>query len=92
MKKFLSTIVLATFTAVCSFGAAAADTSSKGGNTAGSSDSKEKWEKRYGEGGKGNQSTSEIMKEKEPKDMNPEEKYEYRDQEVMNKKPYKEKK
>jgi len=92
MKKFVSTIVLAAFTAVCSFGAAAADTSSKGGNTAGSSDSKEKWEKKYGEGGRGNESTSDITKNKEPKDLGPGVKYEYRDQEVMDKKPYKEKK
>jgi hypothetical protein len=88
MNKFISTVILAAFAAVYSFGAAAADTSN--GNTTGnSSDKKEKWEKKYGKGGKGNESTSEIMKNEEPKDLSPEEKYEYRDQEVMNKKPYK---
>ena len=86
MNKYTSTVILAAFTAVYSLGAAAADTS---GNAP--RDSKEKkWEDKYGEGGRGDQSTSEIMKNKEPKDLSPKEKYEYRDQEVMNKKPYKE--
>jgi hypothetical protein len=88
MNKFISTVILAAFTAVFSFGVAAADTSNDN-KTGNSSDNKEKWEKKYGKGGKGNDSTSEIMKNQEPKDLSPEEKYEYRDQETMNKKPYK---
>lgn len=88
MNKFISTVILAAFTAVCSFGAIAADTS---GNAPG--DSKEKkWEDKYGKGGKGDESTSKIMENKESKNLSPKEKYEYRDQEQMNKKPYKESK
>jgi hypothetical protein len=88
MNKFISTIILAAFTAVYSLGAAAADTSNKSDNA--TRDSKEKkWEDKYGEGGRGNKSTSQIMENKESKDLNPREKYEYRDQEEMNKKPYK---
>ncbi|HET7061557.1 MAG TPA: hypothetical protein VFI43_05205 [Nitrosospira sp.] len=88
MNKFISTVILTAFTAVFSFGATAAD-SSNDNTTGNSSDKKEKWEKKYGKGGKGDDSTSEIMKNKEPKDLSPDEKYEYRDQETMNKKPYK---
>lgn len=85
MSKFILTVILSAFTAVYSLGAVAADSSD---NT--TRDSKEKkWEDKYGEGGKGSQSTSEIMKNKEPKSLSPKEKYEYRDQEVMNEKPYK---
>jgi hypothetical protein len=39
--------------------------------------------------GKQPSSTSEIMKEQMPKDLPPGVKEEYRDQEMMNKKPYK---
>lgn len=85
MNKLISTVILTTFTAVCSFGAIAADTSSNA-----PPDSKEKkWEDKYGKGGKGDESTSKIMEEKESKNLSPKEKYEYRDQETMNKKPYK---
>ncbi|MEP6880117.1 MAG: hypothetical protein ABI865_14860 [Nitrosospira sp.] len=85
MSKFILTVILSAFTAVYSLGAVAADTSD---NT--TRDSKEKkWEDKYEKGGRGNTSTSEIMENKEPKDLSPKEKYEYRDQEVMNEKPYK---
>ncbi len=85
MNKFVLTVILSAFTAVYSLGAVAADTSDNA-----KSDSKEKkWEDKYGDGGKGNKSTSEIMENKEPKDLSPDEKYKYRDQEQMNKKPYK---
>lgn len=90
MNKFISTIILAAFTAVYSLGATAADTSGQNNNTTGNSSSnKEKWEKKYGDAGKGNKSTSEIMQNEMPKDVSPDTKYEYRDQETMNKKPYK---
>ena len=89
MNKFISTVILAAFTAACSIGAIAADTS--GNATTG--DSKEKkWEDKYGKGGKGAESTSQIMENEESKNLSPKEKYEYRDQEKMNKKPYKESK
>ncbi len=96
MNKLISTVILGVFTAVCSFGSVAADTSDKNNNTAvnPTDDSlnkinKEKWEKDYGKGGKGDKSTSQIMENKEPKDMSADEKFKYRDQETMNKKPYK---
>ena len=85
MNKLISTVILTTFPAVCSFGAIAADTSDNAPR-----DSKEKkWEDKYGKGGKGDESTSKIMENKESKNLSPKEKYEYRDQEEMNKKPYK---
>jgi|tagenome__1003787_1003787.scaffolds.fasta_scaffold20837932_3 hypothetical protein len=91
MNRFISTVILSAFTAVYSFGAIAAGASDKSDNA--TRDSKEKkWEDKYGEGGRGNKSTSEITKNKEPQDLSPKEKYEYRDQEVMDKKPYKESK
>ena len=88
MNKFISTVILAAFTAAYSLGAAAADTSTKSDN-AGRDSKEKKWEDKYGEGGRGNKSTSQIMENKESKNLNPREKYEYRDQEEMNKKPYK---
>jgi len=84
MNKLILTTILAVFTAVYSLGAAA-DTSDKSDHSR-----KEKWEKEYGHGGSGDASTSEIMEDEEPKDLSPDEKYKYRDQEVMDKKPYKE--
>lgn len=84
MNKLILTTILAVFTSVCSLGAAA-DTSDKSDHS-----KKEKWEKEYGQGGSGDASTSEIMEDEEPKDLSPDEKYKYRDQEVMDKKPYKE--
>jgi len=88
MNKFISTVILAAFTAAYSLGAAAADTPAKSDN-AGRDSNEKKWEDKYGEGGRGDKSTSQIMENKESKDLNPREKYEYRDQEQMNKKPYK---
>lgn len=89
MNKFISSVILSAFTAVYSLGAIAAGASDKSDSP--TRDSKEKeWEDKYGKGGRGNTSTSEITKNKEPKDLSPTEKYEYRDQEVMDKKPYKE--
>ena len=89
MKKLISTVILTAFTAVCSFSAIA--------GSDGSDKNKEKMtkpsssqEKRDGDKyGKQPSSTSEVMKEQFPKDLSPGEKYEYRDQEVMDKKPYK---
>ena len=92
MNKLISTGILAVFAAVCSFGAVAADTSGTAVNPTDDSlnkVNKEKWEKDYGKGGKGDKSTSQIMEDKEPKDMSADEKFKYRDQETMNKKPYK---
>lgn len=97
MNKFTSSIILAAFTAVYSLGATAADTSDKNNNTAvnPTDDSlnkinKKKWEKEYGDSGKGDKSTSQIMQNEEAKDIPADEKYKFRDQETMNKKPYKE--
>ena len=86
MKKLILTVILTAFTAVCSFSAVAgSDGSDK------NKDAKSSQDKRDGDKyGKQPSSTSEIMKEQFPKDLSPEEKARYRDQEVMNKKPYKE--
>jgi len=89
MNKFISTVILATFTAVCSFGSVAADDSVNPTDDSRNKINKEKWEKDYGKGGKGDKSTSQIMENKESKDMSADEKFKYRDQETMNKKPYK---
>jgi hypothetical protein len=85
MKKLISTVILTAFTAVCSFSAVAgSDGSDKNKDTKSSQD------KRDGDKyGKQPSSTSEIMKEQFPKNLSPEEKSRYRDQEVMDKKPYK---
>ncbi|MEO8991998.1 MAG: hypothetical protein ABI284_03470 [Nitrosospira sp.] len=95
MNKLISTVILGVFAAVCSFGSVAADTSNKNSGTAvnPTDDSlkkidKEKWEKEYGKGGKGDKSTSQIMENKEPADMSADEKFKYRDQETMKTKPY----
>ncbi len=89
MNKFISTVILTIFTAVCSVGVTAAGSDGPDKKTTGNSP--EEWKKEYGDSGKGDSSTSEIMREKTPKDVPADEKAEYRDQEVMNKKPYKEK-
>jgi hypothetical protein len=90
MKKLISTVILAAFTAVCSFGAAAADTDKNKEKMGSSGSSSQTTNKGGGEKyGKQPSSTSEIMKEQMPKDLGPGVKDEYRDQEVMNKKPYK---
>jgi hypothetical protein len=90
MNKFTMTVILATFTAVCSFGAAAGSDDSDKNKETTTKPSPQDTSKRDG-GKKGDQpsSTSEIMREKMPKDLPPGVKHEYRDQEVMNKKPYK---
>lgn len=89
MNKLISTVILAAFTAVCSFGVAA-ESHDKGKETTTSpGSSKKDGDKYYG---KQPSSTSEIMREKVPDDVGQGVKDEYRDQEVMNKKPYKEKK
>jgi hypothetical protein len=92
MNKYISTVILAAFTAVYSLGATAADTSSKDKDKGGTSkyDSPQEWKDKYGKGGKGDDSTSQIMQNETAKDLAPSTKYENRDQEVMNKKPYKE--
>ncbi|SOD40443.1 hypothetical protein [Nitrosovibrio sp. Nv4] len=91
MNKLIVTVILAAFTAVCSFGAAAgSDDSDKNKETTAKPTPPQDTSKRDG-GKKGDQpsSTSEIMREKMPKDLPPGVKHEYRDQEVMDKKPYK---
>ena len=92
MNKLISTVILAAFTAVCSFGAAAAsDDSDKNKETMTKPNPPQTTGKKDGDSRYGKQpsSTSEVMKEQLPKDLGPGVKDEYRDQEVMNKKPYK---
>jgi hypothetical protein len=89
MSKFISTVILAAFTAVFSLGATAGSHDSDKKTTG---NSPEKWKKEYGDSGKGNDSTSEIMQNETPKDVPADRKAEFRDQEVMNKKPYKQEK
>jgi hypothetical protein len=89
MNKLTSTVILATFTAACSFSAFAGSHDTDKGDKG-----KETMTKPYPESKKdkdksGPSSTSEIMREKMPKDLPEGVKQEYRDQEVMNKKPYK---
>lgn len=85
MNKLISTVVIATFTAVCSFGAAAGSddknkepTRKDSSATMGKKDG-DKYEKS------GSTSDSEPMREKTLSEREKE----YKDQEVMNKKPYK---
>ena len=89
MKKLISTVILTAFTAVCSFSAVAgSDGSDKNKDTMTKPSSSQ--DNRNGDKyGKQPSSTSEVMKEQFPKDLSPEEKARYRDQEVMDKKPYK---
>ena len=89
MNKLISTVILAAFTAVCSFGVAAESHDKGKETTTSTGSSKKDGDKYYG---KQPSSTSEIMREKVPDDVGQGVKDEYRDQEVMNKKPYKEKK
>jgi hypothetical protein len=91
MNKLISAVILAAFTAVCSFGVSAESHNKDKGKetTTGTESSKKDGDKYYG---KQPSSTSEIMREKVPDDVGQGVKDEYRDQEVMNKKPYKEKK
>ena len=88
MNKLTSTIVLAAFAAVCSFGAfAGSHDTDKGKETTTKPYSPETSKKDKDK--KEPSSTSEIMREKTPKNLPEGVKHEYRDQEVMNKKPYK---
>jgi len=93
MNKLISTVILTAFTAVCSFGAiAGSHDSNKKDTTSSSSSGSSTQNKSRDDGdkyGKQPRSTSEVMKEQMPKDLSPGVKDEYRDQEVMNKKPYK---
>lgn len=89
MNKFISTVILATFTAVCSFGvvAAGSDASDKNKDTT-SQDSSGK-PQAGSQYGKEPSSTSDVTKNQMPKDLSPEELKKFKDQESMNKKPYK---
>jgi hypothetical protein len=93
MNKLVSTVILAAFTAVCSFGAIAGSHDSDKKDTMGSSSSSSSTQNKNRDDGdkygKQPSSTSEVMKNQMPKDLPPGVKDEYRDQEVMNKKPYK---
>lgn len=89
MNKLISTVILAAFTAVCSFGAAAGShDSDKNKETTTKPSSSQDTSKKDGDKNQPS-STSEIMREKMPKNLPEGTKYEYRDQEVMDKKPYK---
>ena len=90
MNKLISTIILAAFTAVCSFGAIAADYSDKGTTT--SSGSAEKKDSKTGTGKSAEEMKSTRDVTGHEKMPNTERTGEYKDQEVMNKKPYSEKK
>ena len=92
MNKLTSTVILTAFTAVCSFGAIAggSDDSDKGKETMTKPYPPESTSKKDKDKGEPS-STSEIMREKMPKNLPEGVKQEYRDQEIMNKKPYKEK-
>lgn len=90
MNKLISTVIFTTFTAVCSFGAAAGSDVSDKNKEAMRKDSSENTSKKEGDknGGKSGSVSDkggETMREKSL----PERENEYRDQEVMNKKPYK---
>ena len=89
MNKLISTVVLMAFTAVCSFGAAAGSDSDKNKETM-RKDSTENSSKKEGDksGGKSG-SVSDKDRETTRKDSRSTMENEYRDQEVMNKKPYK---
>ena len=84
MNKLISTVILTTFVAVCSFGAAAGS----------DADKKETMRKAYPENtskkegdksGSASDQDSETMREKSLSERQKE----YKDQETMNKKPYK---
>jgi hypothetical protein len=85
MNKLTSIAVLASFTAVCSFSAfAGSHDSDKGAMDKSYQDTSKKDVDKNAPS-----STSEITRNKMPKDLPEGVKQEYRDQEVMNKKPYK---
>ncbi|SCY57982.1 hypothetical protein [Nitrosospira sp. Nsp13] len=90
MNKLISTIILGTLTAVCSFGAAAgSDGSDKKKETMrkdnSENTSKKSGDKYGGTSGSVSDKDSETMREKSLSERE----REYKDQEVMNKKPYK---
>lgn len=89
MNKLMSTLVLAAFTTVCSFGAVAGSDSSDKNREATSNTNRPEAGPQYGAEPT---STADVTKNQFPKDLSPEEKAKFRDQEVMDKKPYKEKK
>jgi hypothetical protein len=90
MNKLVSTVILTAFTAVCSFGAIAGSHDSDKKDTMGSSSSSSSTQnKNRDDRDKEPKSTSDVMKNQMPKDLPPGVKNEYRDQEVMDKKPYK---
>jgi hypothetical protein len=90
MNKFVSTVILTAFTAVCSFGAIAGSHDSDKKDTMGSSSSSSSAQnKNRDDRDKEPKSTSDVMKNQMPRDLPPGVKNEYRDQEVMDKKPYK---
>lgn len=90
MNKLISTIILAIFTAVCSLGAAAgSDGSDKKKETmrkdASENTSKKSGDKYEGTSGSASDKNDETMREKSLSERE----REYKDQEVMDKKPYK---
>ena len=86
MNKLISTIILTTFTAVCSFGAAAAGSDTDKSKETMQKSSPESTSKKEGDkSGSVSDKDSEIMREKSLSEREKE----YKDQETMNKKPYK---
>ena len=84
MNKLISTVILTTFVAVCSFGAAAgSDTDKKETMRKASPESMSK--KEGDKSGSVSDQDSETMREKSLSERQKE----YKDQETMNKKPYK---
>lgn len=91
MNKLISTIILAAFAATCSFGVAAGSHDS-GKETTTSSSSAEKKDNKTGTGKSAEEMKSTRDVTGHEKMPNTERTGEYKDQEVMNKKPYTEKK
>ena len=85
MNKLISTVVIATFTAVCSFGAAAGSDTDKSKETMQKSSPESTSKKEGDKSGSVSDKDSEIMREKSLSEREKE----YKDQETMNKKPYK---
>jgi len=88
MNRLISTVVIAAFTAVCSFGALAGDAMDKNKDNLrkDSSDSSgKKGDKYENKSGSASDKDGDTMREKSLSER----KEEYKDQESMNKKPYK---
>jgi hypothetical protein len=90
MNKFISTVIVTTFTALCCFGAAAgshdSDKKKETMRTDSPQSTSKKEEDKYGaKSGSVSDKDAEIVRKKTLSER----KDEYRDQEVMNKKPYK---